>query len=457
MLAEQKIKDDHGPQFCFRGSFMGTGVVEGVGPLAGNPNWEVAQKVAASASFQKSPRMQELLLDICERALLNRPDDLREALIGRRIFGRSDDYNPSEDNIVRVEVRRLRRRLEQYAESEGVRDSIVISIPKGSYIPNFEVREVCPTVETAPSARVAADTQNRSYRRWWLWPAAIAILIAGVALWWLSGQMRHATADPTRELMSPAERAPLWPLLFNRSQNTMVICADSALVVAQALRGSQVPLESYIARDYTGNGRAVPEHAKGVLKELAGWQMTDVADVRLVDRIHRTNPDDWSQVSIQTARTARIEDFARGNVILLGSARSNPWNNLFDQHRNLRIEWDDESKTAIVRDRASPPGQPDVYKSDSHVEYALITFVPNLRSLGNVLMIAGTNGKATEVAGEYLTNRETYRRLMKTISDRNHAELPYFEVLLKTGMLAGAPRDVELITTRILSAGPARK
>jgi hypothetical protein len=59
--------------------------------------------VARSASFQRSPRLRELLLYICERAIQNRPQDLREQQIGCGVFGRKPEYNPGEDNIVRVE------------------------------------------------------------------------------------------------------------------------------------------------------------------------------------------------------------------------------------------------------------------------------------------------------------------------------------------------------------------
>src|SRR5437879_6210629 len=106
--------------------------------------WDVVQKVAGSAAFHRSPRLRELLIYICDRALQNRPQDLREQQIGCAVFGRKQDYNPGEDNIVRVEIRQLRKRLDEYFAGEGKDDTFVILIPKGAYVPVFEPREIAP-------------------------------------------------------------------------------------------------------------------------------------------------------------------------------------------------------------------------------------------------------------------------------------------------------------------------
>src|SRR5258708_20706189 len=102
--------------------------------------WEVVQRVATSTLFQRSPRLRELLLYICERSIQNRTEELREQQIGCGVFGRKSDYNPREDNIVRVEIRQLRTRLQHYFASEGTDNPSDILIPKGAYVPVIQVR-----------------------------------------------------------------------------------------------------------------------------------------------------------------------------------------------------------------------------------------------------------------------------------------------------------------------------
>ena len=59
-------------------------------------------------------------------------------MVGTEVFGKKPDFDPRTDAIVRAEARRLRARLDQYYTSEGKYDSIKISVPKGSYVPQVE-------------------------------------------------------------------------------------------------------------------------------------------------------------------------------------------------------------------------------------------------------------------------------------------------------------------------------
>jgi len=435
-------------------STAGARITEGPQELLNDPGWSLAQRIVASPGFQRSPRLRELFLYLCERALLGRPEDLREQSIGCRIFNRPADYNPSEDNIVRVEIRRLRKRIDEYFAAEGANEPVVISIPKGSYVPAFQPREEIVTAAPVLAAPALPDpapmlSGRRRVRRTFVLGAAAAVLLACGALLWTrtSGAGAGGVA-----LMSAAERPPLWPLLFNNDQETLIVCADSALVVAQTLRGGvPVQLEDYLRRNYTA-GIAPSDELRRISGELAAWQMTDLADVRLVDRMHRTNPDAWSRTSVRTARTTQIYDFASQNVILLGSARSNPWNALFEKQLNFRIEWDAATQKAVVLNRQPRQGEPAVYQTATPagtVEYGTIAFVPNLRHTGHVLIIAGTNGLATEAAGEYLTTARSYARLIQSLTGGKRGDLPYFEVLVKTGIVAGTPSEVEPVALRI--------
>jgi adenylate cyclase len=56
------------------------------------------------------------------------------------VFGRGEDFDATNDPIVRIQASRLRRALERYYLVGGVSDPILIDIPKGRYIPRFTVR-----------------------------------------------------------------------------------------------------------------------------------------------------------------------------------------------------------------------------------------------------------------------------------------------------------------------------
>ena len=62
-------------------------------------------------------------------------------MLGIEIFDRAaETFDPRIDPIVRVEARRLRSKLKEYYEGEGSRDTVVIDLPTGRYVPRFRHR-----------------------------------------------------------------------------------------------------------------------------------------------------------------------------------------------------------------------------------------------------------------------------------------------------------------------------
>jgi hypothetical protein len=411
-------------------------------PTIDDTHRKILERTAASTTFQRCPKLRELLLHIGDRALSNRPEELREQYIGWSVFGRRPDYSPAEDNIVRVEMRQLRKRLEEHFSTVGKDEPIVIVIPKGHYVPMFEPRE-------APLAPLVSE---RKWSRWqWLalGQGAVILVLAAVCLWLL--------VKPATRAVSPSAALPdrglLWPLLFRAGESTNLICADSGLVVARRLRRGPISLEEYVAGDYLGRSTDVSADTSALLKDIPRWAFTDIADVRVVQRIYRLNSNFWDNVSVRTARTTQVQDFKSGNSILLGSERSNPWNHLFDPMLNFQFEYDEQARAAFIRNQAPQPGEQERYwgsrLGNSGDAYSVIALVPNLRNNGNVLIVAGTSGESTEATGEFLTSPAASQLTSKLLAG-GRKKLPYFQVLLRSGTLAGVAKSAEIVAVRIL-------
>ncbi len=135
-------------------------------------------RILADPGLQASPARRNLLQFIVEESLAGRAERLKGFTIAVGVFGRNDDFDPQTDPVVRVEARRLRRDLHSYYITTGKRDPVVISIPKGGYVPQFEWREVeaAPNAPSPPPAAPPAKVTGPP-RRW----LALA-LIAGAAL-----------------------------------------------------------------------------------------------------------------------------------------------------------------------------------------------------------------------------------------------------------------------------------
>jgi hypothetical protein len=103
--------------------------------------------ILASDEFSSSRRASELLQHLVERALTGDTASLKERLLGIDIFHRRSDYNTSTDAIVRVTANDVRRRLAQFYSRHPVQP-LRISLPLGSYIPDFIAATVSATLST---------------------------------------------------------------------------------------------------------------------------------------------------------------------------------------------------------------------------------------------------------------------------------------------------------------------
>jgi hypothetical protein len=98
-------------------------------------------RIRKSREMRGCRRLVQLLTFVVDAAFRGETTDLKETTIGVSVFGRSPDYDPRIDTIVRSQAWRLRSKLKKYYQSQGVQDSVIIEIPIGHYVPVFHVRE----------------------------------------------------------------------------------------------------------------------------------------------------------------------------------------------------------------------------------------------------------------------------------------------------------------------------
>jgi hypothetical protein len=417
--------------------------------------WEVALRAADSPQFQRSPKLRDFLLFVCERALQNKAEDLREQSIGFRVFGRRPDYNPAEDNIVRVEARQLRKRLEEYFLAGGKDEKIVITVPKGSYVARFETREPAATPPVDALQTVLTKLPSPAVSRppsVWLWRvAAVFFAILCLFLWRPSTLGAEFLSSSSAH---PVRQSQLWSQLFNSDNETHVVCADTALVLLQDITHRPVSLAEYLTRDYSALTPRTGSELDAVVRLLPSKQYTSVADIHLIEKLLLINHESWNRTSIRSPRNLHPADFKNDNFVLLGSSRANPWNELFEPQLNFVWDYDERIHQPFIRNIAPLAQEQKTYwaggpnhKSDE--TYSVIDFLPNLGHTGNVLIIAGATMEGTEAAGEYITNPEFAGRLLDSMHAIQNGKVVYFEALLRSGTLAGTSRDSQIVAFRI--------
>lgn len=109
---------------------------------------EQMELIRRSPAFSGSERLIALLNYVVEETLGGRAADLKEAVIGNAVYQREPPYDPRIDSTVRVEARRLRKKLEEHSRLYGQSDSMSIMIPTGTYVPVFVMKS--PARDASP-------------------------------------------------------------------------------------------------------------------------------------------------------------------------------------------------------------------------------------------------------------------------------------------------------------------
>lgn len=113
-----------------------------------------------SADFDGTERERRFLTHVVEETLSGRDDRIKAYSIAIEVFGRGESFDAQTDPIVRIEAGHIRRALERYYLTSGCADPILITIPKGGYVPVFTLRADQPVAE--PQVSVISQTVARS-------------------------------------------------------------------------------------------------------------------------------------------------------------------------------------------------------------------------------------------------------------------------------------------------------
>src|SRR5215469_14192640 len=98
------------------------------------------ERVVASDVMRSSPQLTAFLRFVVDAVLEGNSDRIKGYVIAVEVLKRGASFNPQIDPIVRVEATRLRRTLERYYGGAGAGDPVVITLPRGSYVPTFTRR-----------------------------------------------------------------------------------------------------------------------------------------------------------------------------------------------------------------------------------------------------------------------------------------------------------------------------
>ncbi len=160
------------------------------------------QRLLASETFSRAPRLRAVLKFFIDSLLEGRAEEIHEQSIGHEVFGRPNGYSQSDDNIVRVNVRLLRVRLEEYYRTEGRDEAWQIAIPKGRYVPEVVKKAPWLTPAVVDETSTVVDSARRAARKppqiHWLWFVLLGCVSVFILIAFLVQRQRQSVSPPAQ-------------------------------------------------------------------------------------------------------------------------------------------------------------------------------------------------------------------------------------------------------------------
>ena len=218
-----------------------------------------AERVYGSSDFDASDRNHAFLRYVVEETLAGKAHLIKGYSIAQSVFKRDVDFDPQLDPVVRIEASRLRRSLERYYLKAGQNDAIRIDLPKGGYIPTFEVIDPLVIAAADPESQAPFEWPDRA-------PADPDVPTVAII------PFRNLDTDPSYEFFALGITEELFAALTHFS-NLRVLALNTSLKLSPLTDAAQVGRTLSVGFVLQGSVRTLPRRVRitAQLAERRGW------------------------------------------------------------------------------------------------------------------------------------------------------------------------------------------
>lgn len=446
------------------------------------------RRILRSVAFRNAATLQQLLQFLTARALEGgSTESLKEYIIGVEAFGRPQDFDPKTDTIVRVQIHRLRQKLREYYDSDGKRDPIVVAIPKGHYLPSFEIKvgvldedgggvplnglddEAATAASVHPeSAGAGRDAGlKRSDRGASSWSSVLLVAVLPIAIFLLGlwvGARRAKTGSEVRgsavheasDGVDPAVRA-FWANFVGDDPAPVIAFPDAIFLLdnsndlfrfrqgASDDRGALV--DSHLARQFASNPSLVAQ--AGALYYENGY--TGAGELQGIAMLSGLFGQMGIRPVIKPSRDITPVDLRQHSVILFGSSFQNvavaqlmTQGDFSFRNPDSRLE---QWRAEIVN--ARPEGQEETtYHTERDpatralkADYGIVSIQSGVVSGRHIAMLGGLDTTGTEGAALFATSKSGVEEMEKALGGTFKVgppeEMPQFQALVRVRLEKG--------------------
>jgi hypothetical protein len=400
------------------------------------------EKLTGSQVLHGSESLCKLLRYLAKHALDHPGTPIKEYQIATEVFGRSSDFDPQLDSMVRVQAGRLRAKLAEYYGANGVDDGVVVELPKGTYVLSFHHRG--PAARPHQSTSVESEWQGpragQGHRKWFAATIALSVLLAlaGLSIVGLIWSRNSAQAGSSRDgQLAPAAFRVFWNGFVSGQEEPWVIFSNAAFVgrpeTGMRYYDTTKDKGSFILDHYTGVGEVLAVH------ELD----------RVFGLLHK-------QLRVKRGSLFSLDDAKNNNLIFIGSPSENltlleiPGTQQFVFRR--MASGTRKGDQAIVNVHAQPGEAKEYFGSPGNAplteDYAVVGLVNGLNPGQAVLILAGTTTMGTQAAVEFVCRQSSVEELLLRLPVSQTGQLKPFEAVIRVKVTRGVPVGSELVALR---------
>lgn len=391
---------------------------------AGEAVREQLDRMLASSYFSHSKRFPNFLRFVVNHTLNGTIDNIKERTLGIEIFGKDAAYDTASDPIVRVTAAEIRKRTAQYYQDPEHRKELRITLPSGSYVPQFHwpangVQQNGQGADRGAFPAVDAPGAPRRRSRQWVWVAGVV----GISVAILLGTM-------VWQQMQRAAFVAFWGPVLNSREPALLCIADQMEYSVISLRDATAPERQVELKD---NLTAVVIDDLNATVKVAG-----ILQARA------------KQYSLKGEGATRLDDLRRGPAVFVG-AFDNAWTLRLTNPLRYRFANDPNMTHLWIMD-STAPGQPRwvldrgvQMATNNYRDYAIVARFTDSNTGKLAVILAGVGRGGTRVAGEFITDPAdlaALERLAKAAGDKQN-----MEIVLSTQIIDGEPGSPKIEAT----------
>jgi hypothetical protein len=383
---------------------------------------ESVRRVIESRAFERAPTLRALLVYLWRM----RDEPVSEYAIATEALGRSPSFDAKTDATVRVQISRLRQRLEKFYQQEGAGCTERVVIPLGSHHVEMETAGAVEPEHAVPPVEPATPPARPANRL--LLGICIALALVATGLGTLLMRARTATRANT-----PQGAPRLWQAFFGNKLPTRIIL-PTPVFLSFTPNG---PLATVMVRDTSVNDFADRERSRqyATFEKMMGkpqlaqnYTVTSdtfasVSLVRYLDRFAFAT-------AVRSSAEAPLDALDSENVIAIGTwGTLNPVKPYLD-HMNFRLS-DHEMHVSNRQPAPSEPAEIDqvIESTERSIWPGVIAVLPGHGGKSHLLVVAS---RQTSALVSLLTSSNGLEKLEQLWRSKGSPQ--YYEVVVQSEM-----------------------